>query len=74
MRALFDDTAVINHQHLVRLPNCTQPVGDDEGGTSGHQAQQRLLNLHLGAGVHAAGGLVQDENARVGQDGMAALR
>ena len=33
------------------------------------QLVQRLLDLPLGAGVHAGGGLVQDQDARVGQRG-----
>ena len=33
------------------------------------QLVQRLLDLALGAGVHARRGLVQDQDARVGQHG-----
>jgi hypothetical protein len=34
-----------------------------------HQAQQGLLDARLGARVHAAGGLIQDQDGRIGQDG-----
>jgi hypothetical protein len=44
-------------------------VGDDKAGAAFHQAQQRLLDARLGARVDAAGGLVQDQDGRVGQDG-----
>ena len=30
--------------------------------------QQRLLNMNLGAGVDAAGGLIEDQDARISQD------
>ena len=68
VRALFDDTAVINYQQLVGLLDRAQPVSDDKGGASGHQTQQRFLNLQFCACVDAAGGFVQDEDARIGQD------
>ena len=69
VRAAFDDPAVIDDQELVGLTDRAQAVGDDKGGTAVHEAQQPLLDLLLGARVHAAGGLVEDEDARVGQDG-----
>ena len=55
--------------HLVRIADGGQAVGDDEAGAAVHQAQQRFLDSGFGARVHAGGGLVQDEDARVGQDG-----
>ncbi len=67
--ALLDDLAVIDHQDVVGIPDGAQAVGDDEAGASGHQAQQGLLDAGLGARVHAAGGFVEDQDCRVGQDG-----
>ena len=55
--------------HLVGVADGAQAVGDHEAGAALHQAQQRLLDARLGAGVDAAGGLVQDQDGRVGQDG-----
>ncbi len=69
VRALFDDLAVVDHHHVVGVADGAQAVGDDEAGASCHQAQQRFLDARLGARVHAAGGFVQDQNGRVGQDG-----
>jgi len=69
VRAAFDDPAVVDDEELVGLADRAQAVGDDEGGTAVHEAQQPLLDLLLGARVDAAGGLVEDEDARVGQDG-----
>ena len=44
-------------------------MGDDEAGASGQERLQGPLDLALGAGVHAGGGLVQDQDARIGQGG-----
>jgi hypothetical protein len=46
-----------------------QTVGDDEAGAPFHQRVQRSLDDLLGGGVHAARRLVQDQDARVGQQG-----
>ena len=69
MGSAFDDLPILQHQHLVRVADGAEAMGDDEGGAPGHQLLQRRLNLTLGAGVHAAGGLVQDEDAGIGQHG-----
>src|SRR3990172_1157530 len=68
MRSALDDLPLPDHQHLVGVADRAQAVGDDEAGPPLHQPQQRLLDSGLGAGVHAAGGLVQDQDARIGQD------
>jgi hypothetical protein len=44
-------------------------VSDDEARSAFHQTGHRLLDEDLGTGVHAARGLIEDENDRVGQDG-----
>ena len=69
MAALLDDLPVVDHHHVVRVADGAQAMGNDEAGASLHQAQQRLLDAHLGAGIHAAGGFVQDEDGGIGQDG-----
>src|ERR1700676_1185545 len=43
-------------------------MGDDESGASAHQVTQALLYQRFGLGVQAAGGFVQNEDARVGQN------
>ena len=45
MVALLDETAVVDDEHLVGLAYGAEAVGDDEGGTPGHQAQERFLNV-----------------------------
>ena len=44
-----------------------QAVGDDERGAALEQAGQALLDQSLALAVEVAGGLVEDQDARVGQ-------
>ncbi len=68
VRAALDDLAVVDHQHLVGIADGGKPVGDHEAGAAFHQAQQGFLQVFLGARIDVAGGLVQDQDIRVGQD------
>jgi len=68
VRASLNDLPVVDDQDPVRLADRAQPVGDDETGSSFHQAQHRLLDLLFRARVHAARGLVKDQDAGIGQD------
>jgi hypothetical protein len=36
MPAALDNTAVLHHTNQIRIPNRTQPVGNDDGGTAVH--------------------------------------
>ena len=69
MGALLDDVAVPHHKDEVCVPDGGQAVGDDEAGTAAHQVVHCGLDALFGAGIHAAGGLIQDQDAVVGQDG-----
>ena len=69
MFAGFDDPSFVDDQNLVRLTDGAQTVCDHKAGTALHQREQRLLDLHFSSGVHTAGSLIQDQDARVGQDG-----
>ena len=68
MRAALDDAAPLQDEDLVGVPDGAQALGDDEGGPPGHQGAQRLLDLLLGLGVDARGGVVQDQDARVEEE------
>ena len=46
-----------------------EAVGYDECGASLHEEVEAVLDHGLGLGVEGAGGLVEDEDAGVGQDG-----
>ena len=68
MRAFFHDFAIIDDQYLVGVAYRAQAVGNYEAGPTFHQPQQRLLDAHLRAGIHTAGGLIENKDGGVGQD------
>src|ERR1700736_818484 len=67
--AAFEDLALFDDQDLVGAADRREPVGDDEGGSALHQEVEAALDQGFGLGVERAGGLVQDQDARVGEDG-----
>ena len=69
MRAALGDAPVLHHQDQVRALDGAQAMGDDHAGAPGQQRLQRPLDGRLGARVDVAGGLVQDQDARVSQHG-----
>lgn len=58
MAPLLDNIPVPHHQDQVRVHNGRKPVSNDEAGAALHQGFHGAADLHLGAGVHAGGGLV----------------
>ena len=58
-----DDAALVQHQDLIRIQHGADPLGDHKAGASFHQPVERLLNLVFGRQVHAAGRVVQDQDA-----------
>ena len=69
MRAARGDPALVQHQDLVGVAHGADALGDDKAGAPFHQPVERLLDLVLGDGVDAAGRVVQDQDARVEQQG-----
>jgi hypothetical protein len=67
--AAFDDATVFDDEDLVGLADGGEAVGDDEGGASLHEEVEAGLDEGFGFGVEGAGGFVEDEDARVGEDG-----
>ena len=65
MGALLDDPAGVQHDDTVGVLHGGQAVRDDQRGATAHQAFQRGLNLTLGLVVQGRGGLVQDQDGRV---------
>ena len=65
----LDDLTVIDHQNLVGGEDRGQPVRDGERRPPDRKARQGVLDQPLGAGVEGAGGLVEDQDARVLEDG-----
>ena len=53
----------------VRPADLRQAVGDDEGGASPRGGGDGALDLVFGGAVDGAGRIVQDQDARIGQEG-----
>src|SRR4051812_4257506 len=68
MGALLDDPAVLEHDDLARALDRREAVGDDDRGAAGQEAAQAGLDPRLGVDVDVGGRLVQDEDARVGDE------
>ncbi len=67
MGAALDDPPVVQHQHHVGVADRAQPVGHHKAGSVFEQNHQGLLDAGFGDGVHGTGGLIQNNNTRVGQ-------
>ncbi len=67
MRAALDNFAVIDHQNFIGIAHGAEAVGDDKRGAAFHQPLERLLDELLGGGVHAGGGLIENEDRRIRQ-------
>ena len=57
--------AVVEDDDLLGQRDRAGAVGDDEGGAAAHDLLQRGPDAELGLDVDAAGGVVEDEDARV---------
>ena len=69
MGAFLDDAAVLHDQDAVGLEHGRQPMRDDQRGAALHQLLQRRLHQRLALGVERRGGLVEQQDRRVAQDG-----
>ena len=67
MGAVLDDPPGLDDEDLVGRPDRGQPVGDDDGRATGERLAQRLLDGRLGGRVEVRGGLVEDDDARPGE-------
>ena len=65
----LDDAAVVEDDDAVGVADGAEAVGDDEGGAALLQLLQRLLDEVLALAVERRGGLVEDEDAGVAEDG-----
>lgn len=65
MGAGLGDPAVRDHQDLIGIPDGVQPVGNDKQSLALAQLADGLLDVALVVGVHAGGGLVQNDDGGV---------
>src|SRR5207248_2407731 len=68
VRALFDDPAVLEDDDQVRVADRGQAVRDDERRPPGEELAERDLDPALGADVDRRRRLVEDQDARVGEE------
>ena len=66
MGALLGDAAVLEHDDPAGLADGGEAMGDHDRGAPGEQPAQGLLDAALGVQVDVGGGLVEHEDARVG--------
>src|SRR5215218_9672954 len=68
MAATLGDAASLYDEDEIRAPDGAQAVGDDDASPARKQRGQGFLDDRLRTGVYVARRLVQDEDARVGQN------
>mmetsp|Transcript_8501 Transcript_8501/g.28495 ORF Transcript_8501/g.28495 Transcript_8501/m.28495 type:complete len:205 (-) Transcript_8501:1223-1837(-) len=69
MRPLLDDGPSLEHKDDVSMCNGREPMGDNERRPSLAHLLQRSLDLILRVRVQRAGGLVEENDLRILQDG-----
>ena len=61
--------ALVEHEDLVAVYHGGEPVGDDDAGPAPGGLVEGAHDGGLGDGVEGGGGLVEDEDGRVLEDG-----
>jgi hypothetical protein len=69
MRSHLNDFTLIQHQDQVGDHHRLNAMRDDESGAVLHQVIQRFADLGFGLRVHGRGGVIEDQDARILQQG-----
>ena len=69
MSAAFDDAAGFDDQNLIGAADGGEAMRDDERGAAAHQVREAFLDHGFGFGIEAGGGFVENQDARIGEDG-----
>ncbi len=69
MRALFAQPPFVEDQDPVGILDGAQTMCDHDRGAPGQQAVQGFADHHLGSRIHAGGGFVQNQKARIVRQG-----
>ena len=64
-----DDAPAFHDHDAIRFQNGGKPVRDDKAGAVEHEVVEGLLNHVFGFGIKGAGGLVQNEQRRILEQG-----
>ena len=67
--AALGDAALVEDEDEVCVADGAEPLGNDEGGAALDEDFEGLLDEHFGLGVHAGGGVVEDEDPGVHEEG-----
>ena len=67
--ANFDNPATIHDDQSVGFAQRAQAVGDGNCGAALDQIVERLLDFLLGLGIDGRSGFIEDQDARVDQQG-----
>src|SRR6185369_2451009 len=67
--SLIDDLIVIEHEDPICPSDLGQAMCNEQGGTALQHTLDRALDLVLCGAVDGAGGVVQDQNARIREQG-----
>src|SRR5205807_5836386 len=65
----LDDAPRLDHENLLGSSNRGEPVRDDECRAAAHEVAQTLLDQRFRFRIEAGGGYIEDQDARIGQDG-----
>ena len=69
MGSLLDEPTLIEDQDTIGSLNGGEPVGDDEGRATGHEALERFLYQPFRFRIERRCGLIEEEHAWILEDG-----
>ena len=67
--ALLNDAPAVDDDNMMCEAHRAETVGNDKRGASGSRAPKRVDNRALRRSIQTAGGLIENQNARVAQYG-----
>ncbi len=69
MRAAFDDAAVAQDYDLIGVLHGGRAMRNQDGGAAFHNTAETREDAFLGLGVDGGKGIVEDQDARIADDG-----
>ena len=64
-----DDVALVDHHDASSQTKRRAAMRDEDRGAIGHQVTQRVVDRLFGRRIHRRGGIVEDQDPRIGEDG-----
>ena len=69
MGSPIDDPPLIQHHDLVRFLHRRKTMSDHQNGAAGHRLLEAKLNCCFGFGIQSAGGLIQQQQGWISENG-----